>query len=203
MKQTTVRGTPYTHKTVHGLEDSRGNGSPSENRGSTVHEQFREQGINTERRVQATPYSSENGNPADARREVLRSTNAESSDHGNQNDPRSNGHGVVLDGANSYERGYQPPHAPALDSPVPRDAPWFETTTIREEDRAHLGHGVGGDENAQDSLLACNGVMSRGLDSVSHPGESETELTRDDTLARPEAGTQKDVQGHAGRRIRE
>lgn len=197
MARNVVRGTPYHHIDAKGGQGQRG-GEPAENQGSTVHAQFREDGINTETRARSTPYHSEAGNPPGARREVLRSTSAESSDHGNQNDPRSNGSGVVLDGADSYERGFQPPHEPTTDSPVPRDAPWFDTRTIREEDVAHLGEGTGGSENASSTdLRELGGVMSRGMIGTSKKSDKdEGELTKDDTL--PEVPPAAKVREHDG-----
>jgi hypothetical protein len=200
MKQSSVRGTPYHHVNATGGQGQRG-GSPAENRGSTVHEEFRGDGINTQTRTNATPYRSERGNPPGARREVERSTNAESADHGNQNDPHSNGPTVMLDTHDAADGWMPREEGGVMDSPVPAHAPVFDAAFIPTEDRAHMGSG--NESVANTNLVEIGGVMSRGTDSVSHPGEDEFELTRDDTLTKPEAGTQKDVQGKNIGRIRE
>lgn len=205
MRGSSVRGTPVRHIKVDGLEDTR-EGKPDGMVG-TVHKQFDSdrRGYQSDPRG-GTPYHSDDGNPADARREVLRSTNAESSDHGNQNDPHSNGPTVALDTHGPME-GFMPrENGGVLDSPVPAHAAQFDAGTMHEEDEAHLGSGLEHLAGAKvnNDLRELDGVMSRGMDSTSHPDEDELELTRDDTLRKPEAGSWKDVEGSAPqKRIRE
>lgn len=201
-----VRGTPVHHigpagtahegvgaRTPHGFKGTQPEEYTSDERG---YQAGRDHG---------TPYHSREGNGPEARRVVAQGTNVESSDHGNQNDPRTNGKGVVLDGANNPERAFSPPHARAMDSPVPEHAPEFDPSFIPHEDRAHLGSGIEhlGGASVNNDLRRLKGVMARGMDSTSHPNEDEQELTRDDTLRGPAAGTQKDVQGHSEKPIRE
>lgn len=55
--------------------------------------------------------------------------------------------------------------APTVDSPVPGAAPMFDTGSIIDENRAHLGKGSGATapnpSMARDNLLKIGGVMSR------------------------------------------
>lgn len=134
-------------------------------------------------RGSGTPYHSEAGNGPETRVVRASGTNVESADHGNQNDPESNGKGVVLDGANRYADGYMPRAEPTLDSPVPRSAPVFDSGFIPAEDRAHMGRGRGAEAQATDDILSLGGVLSRGMVGTSKPGAPENELTEDDTLS--------------------
>lgn len=211
MRGSTVRGTPIHHigNTAHeGVKPGVPKGYESEDGGArTTHEQYRSDKRGYQRAPNdGTPYHSEAGNGPEFRREVVRSTNAESSDHGNQNDPRSNGPTVLLDTHGPME-GFMPRESGGvMDSPVPAHAARFDAGTMHEEDEAHLGSGLEHLAGAKvnNDLRRLDGVMSRGLDSTSHPGEDEFELTRDDTLKGPEAGSARDVQGSSGvKRIRE
>jgi|HubBroStandDraft_4_1064222.scaffolds.fasta_scaffold01490_14 hypothetical protein len=130
-------------------------------RGSTVTEQYRGGGINTKPNERGTPFNSQLGNPNEASRTAPDSgrygkvISENGQDH---NDPRANGSGVVLDGANSYARGFQPPPAATVDSPVPTRAPRFDPNFVSAEDREHVGSG---NESAVDGLAEGKGVMSR------------------------------------------
>lgn len=177
MARSIVRGTPYTHVKVGGLEGARA-GEPKGADGQTTVKQYRGTGMSTAQSSRGTEYHSVNGNPADARREVSRSTNTESSDHGNQNDPASNGPTTLLDVGPLAGGSVAPLHA-TTDSPVPQNAPLFEPGWIAEEDRAHLGTG---NERGAEGLVAAGGVMSRGMVGTSKSGAGEEELTTDDTL---------------------
>jgi hypothetical protein len=156
----------------------------------TVNSQFegdqsgnRQTGLNT-----GTPFNSEQGNPDEASRVRFQGRYGVIDVNGGQdmNSPSSNGNGVVLDGMNR-EKGYQPRDTKQLDSPVPSGAPFFDTRTIAEENRAHLG----GDEFNTvdlDDLGKMGGVMSRGMVGTSRGSASEDELLDDDYLKNPKLG---------------
>lgn len=178
------RGTPFNHagNSLHGVgmrEHAAASGMTS-----TVLPQYEsEKGGYRNADGTGTPLQHQKGNPPDARREVARGTNLESSDHGNQNDPRSNGKGVILDGQNEYRAGYQEPaeRKGVMDSPVPAAAPIFDADNILIEDRAHMGRR--GENQANDNILAIGGVLSRGMESTSRPSDhDEEELIHDDEL---------------------
>jgi hypothetical protein len=133
---------------------------------STVLDQFRGSGINTAPNPVGTPLQDVDGNPDETRRVaegtgrygVVLSENGQ--DHNNF---ASNGDGVILD---KMSKDYaDAAHKPTLDSPVPREAPLFETDNIIEENRAHLGKGSGptapNDDMSRDDLMKIGGVMSR------------------------------------------
>lgn len=180
MARNSVRGTPYHHVgTGQTRSEGMRPGLPMGSDGETTMRQYRGTGMDT-KQGPGTPYRSERGNSDEFSRTVEQSTNAESSDHGNQNDPASNGDGVVLDGANRYGNGFSPRAAPTLDSPVPGHAPVFDTGFVETEDKAHLGSGNAG---GADDLINGGGVMSRGMVGTSKSSDrDETELTHDDTL---------------------
>lgn len=190
MRSSTVRGTPVHHIDARGGEGQRGGEKPNGMVG-TVHEQYDSdrRGYQSDPRG-GTPFNSERGNPPGARREVARGTNLESADHGNQNDPHSNGQSVMLD-THGYERGYMPKEeGGVMDSPVPGHAARFDTTTVHEEDRAHLGTGLEDLAGKNNDLRDLDGVMSRGIMGTSKPTAPEKELIEDDD--RPEtAGAQE------------
>jgi hypothetical protein len=180
MKSTTTRGTPYTHIGPSGSNSGYREGGG--NATNTVAEQYRGSGINTRENTRGTPAQYEHGNPGDASRVASHGKYGmvESNEQRNANDPANNGDGVILDGADSYARGFAPTDRPTMDSPVPRDAPVFDEGFIRKEDVAHLGRGA--ERNAGD-LLEAGGVMSRGMVGTSKASDtSELELTTDDTL---------------------
>lgn len=192
MKGSTVRGTPVRHVTVGARGEGERAGKPSGMEG-TVHEQYSsdKRGYQSDSRS-GTPYHSEDGNPPNSRREVIRSTNAESSDHGNQNDPHSNGPGVMLD-VGDYGTGYAPRDEPTMDSPVPRHAPVFGTGFIETEDRAHMGKGA--ENQARDDLLKIGGVMSRGMVGTSGKNAPEDEFVGDADEGRETRATNTQPQG--------
>lgn len=187
-KGTVHRGTPYHHvtDTAHqgiapGRPREQGTGERGKTMTHTTMEPYRSdtRGYQSDPRS-GTPYHSDAGNGPEYKRTVEQSTDAESADHGNQNDPKTNGRGVVFDGANSYERGYSPHSEPTMDSPVPGHAPVFDTRTVREEDRAHVG--MRNESAATDDILKIGGVMSRGMRGTSTPEGAEDELIGDDVL---------------------
>jgi hypothetical protein len=110
-------------------------------------------------------YNSDPGNPGDASRTRLADRygkNVSGAGPIDQNDPKANGNGVILDGMNRG-KGYEPPTMRTTDSPVRDDAPFFDTSTIREENLAHLGRGEGvSDDLVEDDLVRIDGgVLSR------------------------------------------
>lgn len=180
MKSTTTRGTPYTHIGPSGSNSGyRQSGGNADN---TVGEQYRGSGINTQTNARGTPAQYEHGNPGDASRVASHDKYGmvESNEQGNANNPANNGSGVILDGAH-YANGFSPHAETTLDSPIPRDAPRFDTGFIATEDAAHLGKGSHA-ERSREGLVAGGGVMSRGMLGTSTPGMPETALTDDDTL---------------------
>lgn len=178
MARNSVRGTPYTH-TKAGNSEGQSASKPVGYKG-TVGDQYGDDQIQTGP-SRGTPYNSHAGNGPESKRVVSQSKYGmvETNAAGNMSDPASNGSGVVLDGANSYERGFMPTQRPSLDSPVPDRAPRFDPSFITSEDRAHLGSG---NESGAKGLVAGGGVMSRGMVGVSKNGQSETQMTTDDTL---------------------
>lgn len=200
MRGSSVRGTPYHHISNTAHEGIKA-GTPKGMKG-TVPDGYAEPGIHTGPQGPGTPYHSQAGNGPETRRVVAHGTNVESSDHGNQNSPESNGKGVIFDGANDYNAGFMPHAEAPIDSPVPRHAPGFDTRSIREEDRAHVGTR---NEGALESLIDGKGVMSRGMDTVSRSSEPETELIKDDVFRGTggSAGSPRDIQGHGIKRSRE
>lgn len=171
MKGSTVRGTPYHHVGNTAREGMKA-GTPKDMEGTSP------RGMSSDNRGYqpnprgGTPYHSDDGNSDEYKRQVAHGTNLESSDHGNQNDPRSNGAGVMLD-ANGMDRGFSPRPERTMDSPVPGHAPEFDTGFIQEENRKHLGSG---NERGNEDLVKGGGVMSRGMKNVSRPGGAETEM---------------------------
>lgn len=195
MRGSTVRGTPVHHVTQGSRGEGQRGGEPRGMQGQTTHENYQSEsrGYRDEHFPhRGTPYTSEDGNPPNARRTV-----GDHPTHGivhsesglDMNDPKSSiGQGVVLDdGAHRYEGGFQTTaHTPTEDSPVPGHAPHFDPGFIAKEDRAHLGSG---NERGVDDLVRAGGVMSRGMEGTSRHGESET-VGDEDSLAsdeRPQA----------------
>ncbi len=185
MKSSSVRGTPVRHigNTAHeGMSGAKPSGMSG-----TVNRQFegdqsgnRQTGLKT-----GTPFNSRNGNSDEFSR-------TRSSDRkggmviddaaGNQNDPKANGNGVLFDGV-SRATDYLARDAGAMDSPVPLGAPILRHGAIRTENIEHLGQGIGASPSqAGDEILSIGGVMSRGMDGVDKPGDSEESLLEDDTL---------------------
>lgn len=178
MSRNTVRGTPYTHVKASNTEGQKA-GKPGGYEG-TVGRQYGDDEIQTGP-GRGTPYQSRGGNGPETRRVVSSDKygKVETNAAGNMNDPATNGSGVILDGADSYSRGFSPGGEATLDSPIPRDAPRFDPGFISAEDEAHLGSG---NRSGTEGLLAGGGVMSRGMVGTSKSSGSETELTEDDTL---------------------
>lgn len=176
MARMTVRGTPYIK--LGGNEG--GSAGKPQGYDGTVGNQYGRDVINT-RTQGGTPYQSQNGNPATARRVVSADLYGKvmSGAQGNANDPTNTGSGVLLDSlASDYE---DPTIQPSMDSPVPGNAPLYQTSDIVSVNQARLGTNMS-PAHAKDDLLALGGVMSRGMEGVDHPGDSEDALTRDDTL---------------------
>lgn len=173
---TSIRGTPYIKL---GGNEGGNAGKPAGYKG-TQGPQYQRDIIDTSGQG-GTPYQSQNGNPAEARRVVSADVYGKvmSGGAGNLNDPMSNGNGVILDSVSSdYE---DPTLQPSMDSPVPGGAPLFQTSDIVTVNQARMGSGMPATA-ARDDILALGGVMSRGMEGVDHPGDSEQSLTRDDTL---------------------
>lgn len=169
MARNSVRGTPYTHVKA-GNSEGQSASKPVGYKG-TVGNQYGDDQIQTGP-SQGTPYNSHAGNGPESKRVVSQSKYGmvETNAAGNMSDPASNGAGVVLDGASA---------AGALDSPVPGNAPVFDPGYMETENRAHLGSG---NEMGLRDLINGGGVMSRGMVGVSKSGQSETQMTTDDTL---------------------
>jgi hypothetical protein len=129
-----------------------------------------------------TPYQSVAGNPGDASR-IAHGTGfygVDAVEGGqNMNDASSNGNGTILDHM-SRETQYQPRSPAMIDSPVPGNAPFFDSRTINDENRAHAGRG--NEATANDRLLPIGGVMSRDMLGTSTPKGGENELQEDDVL---------------------
>lgn len=178
MARNTVRGTPYSHVKAGNTEGQKA-GTPAGYEG-TVGRQYGDDEIRTGP-SRGTPYQSRAGNGPETRRVVSSDKYGKVIDPvaGNMSDPASNGTGVVLDGAESYSRGFSPGSEATLDSPIPREAPRFDPGFIAAEDAAHLGSG---NHAAREGLVSGGGVMSRGMVGTSKRGGAEDELTTDDTL---------------------
>jgi hypothetical protein len=173
---TSIRGTPYIK--LGGTEG--GNAGKPQGYTGTVGAQYGRDIIDT-RGQGGTPYQSNNGNPATARRVVSADLYGKvmSNQQGNANDPSNTGSGVILDSvASDYE---DPTIQPAMDSPVPGNAPLYQTSDIVSVNQARLGSNMS-PAHAKDDLLALGGVMSRGMEGVDKSGDAEDSLTRDDTL---------------------
>jgi len=186
MKSSSVRGTPVNSIKAPPNQGMRA-GTPKGMNGA-VNRQYegdqkgnRQEGIAT-----GTAYHSEDGNSPEAMR--VRSEGRYGmvrDENGDQNNPRDNGNGVLLDGI-SRESGYNPRDAHTMDSPVMDGAPKFDTRTIRQENLAHLGQGIGASPaQAGDDLDSIGGVMARGMVGTSKPSGGIMELTDDDTLHGP------------------
>ncbi len=184
MRPSTVRGTPFTKITSTGNEGFRQAGGNADN---TVAPQFRGGGINTQGNTRGTPAQYAHGDSDEFSRTVSSDNYGKVIDDqmGDQSDPASNGNGVIL---SNMGQDYEDPSAqPTMDSPVPSDAPRFDTGTIKDENRAHLGRGRGvtapNEAMSVDNLETIGGVMSRGMVGTSKASDkSELELTADDTL---------------------
>ncbi len=184
MKSTTVRGTPVRHISNTAREGMMA-GKPSGMSG-TVNKQFEgdQKGNRQEGVARGTPYESRDGNSDEFMRTRSQGKYGMVMDAaaGDQADPRDNGNGVILDGM-SREAGYTPMSERTMDSPVMEGAPTFDTRTIRDENIAHLGQGIGArPSQAADDILNIGGVMSRGMVGTSTPQGGEDELVEDDVL---------------------
>lgn len=190
MKSTSVRGTPVTSIKASNTEGQRA-GKPAGMNG-TVNKQFEGDQRFQENPRAGTPYNSQDGNGPETR--VVRSQGKYgmvTDENGDQNNPKDNGNGVLLDGI-SREAGYTPRDERTMDSPVHEGAPRFNTSFIKQENLAHLGQGIGAaPSQASDEILAIGGVMSRGMVGTSRLGAPEGELTEDDTLRATGNTTQK------------
>lgn len=179
-----VRGTPVRHISNTAREGMSA-GKPA-NYSGTVNRQF--EGDQKENReigiAQGTPYQSRDGNSDEYSRTASQGKYGMVIDPaaGNMADPHANGNGVLLDGI-SRERGYEPRDERTMDSPVREGSPTFDAGFIREENRAHLGKGIGVSEaQINDDVLGIGGVLSRGMRGTSTPHGNIDELTDDDTL---------------------
>jgi hypothetical protein len=164
MKSTTVRGTPVNYVGPKGAfvgnAEGRTPGVPANLDGTSLKGYGAEQsGYRLDPRS-GTPYQDSDGNPDEARRVAFQGRSGVSPGAGgvDMNDPAANGRGVILDRADDPAKGYQPPAAPMLDSPVPSSHPNFDARFIPREDAAHLGSG---NESATEGLVKGGGVMSR------------------------------------------
>lgn len=134
---------------------------PAGYNGKTVGPDFNEPGIRTGPQGNGTPANHVRGNPDESRRVASQHRYGVSPGAGgvDMNDPAANGSGVVLDGG-TRQNGMMANPAPPVDSPVSKAAPYFDTRTIAQENKAHLGQG---NAQAQDSLVAnASGVLGRG-----------------------------------------
>lgn len=159
MKSTTVRGTPVRH--ISGGKEGIAPGVPA-NMSGTVSRQFESDNRGYQSNPQGgTRYHSDAGNPGDAMREVVRDARGLHTDSTGtaHNDPKSNGNGVLFDGM-SRANAQSPIAAPAIDGPVPGDAPVFDPHDMVVENRAHLGRSASAGP-ISDTLLEGDGVMSR------------------------------------------
>lgn len=207
MRPSTIRGTPYHHVDARAGQGT-APGTPKGMNGTSPEQYSSDhRGYQQDPRG-GTPYKSQAGNPPGAMREVSHDEKGGvviSEAGQNHNDPHANGMTVLLDTHGAGE-GFMPKEdGGVMDSPVPAHAARFEADFIPTEDAAHLGTGLEylAAAKSNNDLRKLDGVMSRGTDSTSHPDEDEFELTRDDTLRSPEAGSMRDVQGHAERVIKE
>lgn len=179
MARTVIRGTPYISRSG-GNEGMRA-GQPSGADGQTTLKQYRGTGMSTTQGP-GTPYNSQAGNPADARRIVSAAEYGKvmSGGAGNLNDPKSNGSGVLLDGTGAGDYA-SPRAAAAMDSPVPGNAPMtMEGDSIVTRNSIALGRGAPA-AGARDDILALNGVLSRGMVQKSSSSNPDIfALTKDD-----------------------
>lgn len=180
MKSRVIQGTPVNHVGPAGAiignkEGFGAKGTPANYPGGagTVKNQF-EGDQRGNRQVEeingwpagtlGTPARSQRGNVDEFSRTRADGPYGVSPVQGNQdlNSSDANGNGVVFDGM-ARESGYQPQAMAAMDSPVKPDAPKFNPRTIRQENLAHLGQGIGAEPaQAGDDLKAISGgVMSR------------------------------------------
>jgi len=111
-----------------------------------------------------TVYNSDAGNPGDASRTRSDHRYGVTDVNGGQdmNNPSSNGNGVILDGMNR-DKGYAPTPTRMMDSPVRDDAPFFDTSTIHDENLGRMGRGKGvSPDQVEDDLVGIDGgVLSR------------------------------------------
>jgi hypothetical protein len=152
----------------------------------TVNKQFEgdQKGNRQEGVAKGTPYQSQAGNSDEFVRVRSRDKYGKVIDDaaGDQANYLSNGNGVILDGI-AREMGYTPMAAATMDSPVMMGAPHFDTRTIRQENLAHMGQGIGAaPSQSGDDILAIGGVISRGMENVSRSSGGEDELLEDDVL---------------------
>lgn len=183
MKSSSVRGTPVRHisnTTREGMGAAKPKGMDG-----TVNRQFQgDQSINRQEGISTgTPYTSRDGNSDEFSRTVSHDKYGKViGEAGDNQQPRDNGNGVLLDGMDR-DRGYEPRDERTLDSPVPDGSPTFDASFIQAENRAHLGKGIGVSEaQINDDVLGIGGVLSRGMRGTSTPEGREDELTSDDTL---------------------
>jgi hypothetical protein len=161
MKSTTVRGTPTNHVGPKGAfigsAEGRTPGVPAGYEG-TVGNQYGRDVIDT-RLKGGTPYQDSEGNPDEFSRVAFQGKYGVSPGAGgvDMNDPKANGSGTVFDGA-TRQNGYSAKPAPSMDSPVSRDAPFFDGRSVEQVAKARLG---GANDGAQEGLVSGGGVMSR------------------------------------------
>jgi hypothetical protein len=179
MARTIVRGTPYSSNRAG--NEGVAPGMPKGMNGQTTPGQYRGTGMSTTQGP-GTPYRSQAGNPADARRVVSADDYGKviTGPAGNMNDPASNGNGVLFDNTGVID--YAPPGlVPTLDSPVPGNAPQtMEGHSIVTRNAIALGKGAPA-AGARDDILALNGVLSRGMiQKTSSSDRNIAQLTEDD-----------------------
>jgi hypothetical protein len=176
------RGTPYTKLGPTSNQGFREGGKPGGFEGTQPQGYGSEKGGYRDAHTtgHGTPYNSRHGNTDEAKRLVSRDPHGHViSENGiNHNDPRANGAGVVLDGANRPANGHAMAGAPLIDSPVPGHSPKFDPAFMDLENRQHLGSG--NESAASENITAIGGVLSRGMVGTSKPSGPETELTKDD-----------------------
>ena len=138
MKSSTVRGTPVRHIT-NTAREGMGAQSPAGFSG-TVNQQFEGDKLGARN---GTPYHSHDGNGPEFKRERSHGKYGEVRDqNGDQNNPRDNGDGVILDKI-SRDGDYLPMQEGTMDSPVPHGAPTLAKGEVHRENIAHLGQGIG------------------------------------------------------------
>lgn len=179
MARQVVRGTPIRSISQSGIAP----GTPGGMQGTQPQQFTSDKRGYQSQSGEGTDYTSRAGN-ADSARRVVEAGMTKGLIPDSQgivhNDPRSNGDGVVFNGAESVVNGFSPPGAATMDSPVPMGAPKFNPADMQIENRSHLGSG---NEAGVVDLVNSPGVMGRGMDSTSQAGnKSMTELTDDDTL---------------------
>lgn len=167
MKSTTVRGTPINQIGPKGSStgDRQGFNPQAAPKGytGTVNTQFQGDQSQQPNPSSGTPYNSGPGNPDDTRnlRQDGRYGVSPVAGGADANTNDGTGGAVMFSGV-TREAGYNPKDAAAMDSPVTKGSPALDTRTIRQENLAHMGQGVGAESSQSgDEILNIGGVMSR------------------------------------------